>query len=299
VKHLACGPVRLRVCVVEQVADFAAELGEQLATLAFISRADGNATLTVAGRDRELAELRVRFCACRWELVGVMSREELEEREVPDDVLRVLDFMAWRASGWQGTAADLLAAVGAGGVTVAALPADFSRRDIKENSADDRKGFAMVDGTIEEKVHKSLVMDRELGGAFNARAAGAGVGFSEAVRWLCAQALAEWPNAAGAVMDEVRRVEWRLSGEIARISAVLARLESQHPDLLAAFEGGDDEERDPGRYYAYYGETDAEDDESAGDDPEEGETEWGGGFDAEEFDRESDERWEAKKNEWN
>lgn len=114
VKHLACGPVRLHVCVVEQVADFAAELGEQLAPLAFISRADGNATLTVAGRDRELAELRVRFRACRWELVGVTSREELEEREAPDDVLRVLDFMAWPASGWQGTATDLLAAVGAG-----------------------------------------------------------------------------------------------------------------------------------------------------------------------------------------
>lgn len=75
----------------------------------------------MAGRDRELAELRVRFRACRWELVGVTSREELEEREVPDDVLRVLDFMAWRASGWQGTATDLLAAVGAGGVTVAAF----------------------------------------------------------------------------------------------------------------------------------------------------------------------------------
>ena len=89
--------------------------------LSNVSRADGNATLTVAGRDREFAELRVRFRDCRWELVGVTSREELEEREVPDDVLRVLDFMAGRASGWQGTATELLEAVGAGGVTVAAF----------------------------------------------------------------------------------------------------------------------------------------------------------------------------------
>lgn len=30
---------------------------------------------------------------CEWELIEKTSKEELEEREVPDDVLRVLDFM--------------------------------------------------------------------------------------------------------------------------------------------------------------------------------------------------------------
>ena len=92
----------------------------------------------------------------------------------------------------------------------------------------------MADGMSEEKVHKSLVMGRELAGAINAWAAGAGVGFSEAVRRLCAQALAEWPDAAGAVVDEVRCVERRLLGELLRMSAALDRIESWHSDLLAA-----------------------------------------------------------------
>ncbi|MBQ9001455.1 MAG: hypothetical protein IJ087_06345 [Eggerthellaceae bacterium] len=157
----------------------------------------------------------------------------------------------------------------------------------------------MADGMSDEKVHKSLVMDRELAGAINAWAAGAGVGFSGAVRRLCAQALAEWPDAAGAVVDEVRCVERRLLGELLRMSAALARIESWRSDLLAAFEATDDDGEGAGCYYADYGDTDAEDDESEDDDPEEDEPEWGGGFDAGEFDREFDEWWEAKKNEWN
>lgn len=87
--------------------------------LSNVNRADGNATLTVAGRDREYMELKVRFRNCEWSLIEVTSREELEERDVPDDVLRTLDFMAGRACPWQGTATELLEAVGTDEVTVA------------------------------------------------------------------------------------------------------------------------------------------------------------------------------------
>lgn len=89
--------------------------------LSNVNRADGNATLSVAGRDREYMELKVRFRQCRWDLVEVTSKEELEERDVPDDVLRTVDFMAGRAAPWQGTATDLLEGIGAEGVSVAAF----------------------------------------------------------------------------------------------------------------------------------------------------------------------------------
>lgn len=152
----------------------------------------------------------------------------------------------------------------------------------------------MVESISGGKVHKSLVMDRELAGAIGAWAAAAGVGFSEAVRRLCAQALAEWPDAAGAVVEELRCAERRLSGELMNISAALASLESQHTDLLAAFAAIDDNDEGAEYYYADYCDSDAEDGEA-----EDDESEWGSSFDAEEFDREFDEWWETKKNEWN
>ena len=89
------------------------------AVSALLPRADGNATLSLTGRDREFLELKVRFRDCRWHLIEVTSREELEERDVPDDVLRTVDFMASQPGQWQGTATQLLGAVGADGASVA------------------------------------------------------------------------------------------------------------------------------------------------------------------------------------
>lgn len=87
--------------------------------LSNVNRADGSATLTVAGRDREFMELKLKFRNCRWGLVEVTSREELEERDVPDDVLQVLDFMSGCVDSWRGTATELLEAVGIEGVSAA------------------------------------------------------------------------------------------------------------------------------------------------------------------------------------
>lgn len=85
------------------------------------NRCDGNATLSITGRDIEFQELKLRFNNCRWELVEKTSKEELEEREIPDTVLRVLDFMATRVGGWSGTATELLEEIGMDDVSVAVL----------------------------------------------------------------------------------------------------------------------------------------------------------------------------------
>lgn len=83
------------------------------------NRIDGSGTLTVAGRDIEFQEFKLRFKDCRWELVEKTSVEELEERDVTDSVLRVIDFMALRPCQWQGTASKLMEESGVEGVSVA------------------------------------------------------------------------------------------------------------------------------------------------------------------------------------
>lgn len=69
---------------------------------------DGKATLSVTGRDVDLAEYKLAFRDCRWELIEQTSRDELEERDVPTAVLTVLDFMSNRAGNWEGTATQLI-----------------------------------------------------------------------------------------------------------------------------------------------------------------------------------------------
>ena len=83
---------------------------DQTMVLARVNRCDGSATLSVTGRDVEYAEYKLRFNNCRWEMVEKVSREELEERDVPPAVLTVLDFMSMRTMGWCGTATELIAA---------------------------------------------------------------------------------------------------------------------------------------------------------------------------------------------
>ncbi len=84
------------------------------------SRGSSSATLVATGRDVEHQELRLRFQSCRWELVGRVSQEEIEEREVPECVVAVLAF-ALSAERWSGTASALAEAVGVVGVSSAVL----------------------------------------------------------------------------------------------------------------------------------------------------------------------------------
>jgi hypothetical protein len=70
---------------------------------------DGSATLSIIGRDVELAEYKLSFRDCQWHFVDQTSQEELEERDVPACVISVLDFMAGRAGAWEGTSTQLIA----------------------------------------------------------------------------------------------------------------------------------------------------------------------------------------------
>ena len=84
--------------------------------LAKQGRASEYATLSLTGRDVEFQELKLRFNDCSWELVEKTSAEELAVREVPDCVLKVLDFMEGREGEWRGAAAALMAEAGVEGV---------------------------------------------------------------------------------------------------------------------------------------------------------------------------------------
>lgn len=85
---------------------------------------DGKATLSVTGRDVDLAEYKLEFIDCKWHLIGQTSREELREREVPGCVMSVLDFMATRPGAWEGTATQLIEDAG----LVDATPAVLAKR---------------------------------------------------------------------------------------------------------------------------------------------------------------------------
>lgn len=91
---------------------------------------DADAVLSVTGRDVELSEFRLAFRDCRWELVEQTSRAELEEREVPPDVLTVLDFMATRPGSWEGTATQLAAEAG-----ISDAPANVLAKHMNEHAS--------------------------------------------------------------------------------------------------------------------------------------------------------------------
>lgn len=84
------------------------------------SRGIGDATLTVTGRDVEFRELKLALRDCRWSLIERTSEEELEERNVPDCVLRVIEFMITAADEmWRGSVGELIEAAAVEDVTTA------------------------------------------------------------------------------------------------------------------------------------------------------------------------------------
>lgn len=84
------------------------------------SRGVGDATLTVTGRDVEFRELKLALRDCRWSLIERTSEEELEERDVPSCVLRVLEFINALGEGvWRGSVGELIEAAEISGITTA------------------------------------------------------------------------------------------------------------------------------------------------------------------------------------
>lgn len=73
------------------------------------SRCAGDATLTITGRDVEFRELKLTLKDCQWNLIERTSEEELEEREIPDCVLKVIEFiMSCNDNCWRGSIGQLI-----------------------------------------------------------------------------------------------------------------------------------------------------------------------------------------------
>lgn len=84
------------------------------------SRGVGDATLTVTGRDVEFRELKLALRDCRWNLIERTSEEELEERDVPDCVLKVVEFVTESINrSWNGSIGELMEAAAVDGATAA------------------------------------------------------------------------------------------------------------------------------------------------------------------------------------
>lgn len=84
------------------------------------SRGAGDATLTITGRDVEFRELKLALRDCRWNLIERTSEEELEERDIPDCVLKVVLFVMERdEQSWNGSVDGLMEAAEIEGVTAA------------------------------------------------------------------------------------------------------------------------------------------------------------------------------------
>lgn len=110
------------------------------------SRGVGDATLTVTGRDVEFRELKLALRDCRWNLIERTSEEELEEREIPDCVLRVVEFMTANANGlWCGSVGELIEAATVEGVTPVTLGKFLAQHSV----------FMRLRGVAHNKKHTS------------------------------------------------------------------------------------------------------------------------------------------------
>lgn len=110
------------------------------------SRGVGDATLTVTGRDVEFRELKLALRDCRWSLIERTSEEELEERDVPDCVLRVIEFMAESANAsWSGSIGELMNSVAIENVTAATFGKFLAQHSV----------FMRLRGIVYSKKHTS------------------------------------------------------------------------------------------------------------------------------------------------
>ena len=71
------------------------------------SRDDSVATLFVTGRDVEYQTFTLRFEECRWNLLGRSFQKELEMKNAPEIIYKVISFIN-KNGKWQGSATELL-----------------------------------------------------------------------------------------------------------------------------------------------------------------------------------------------
>lgn len=110
------------------------------------ARDTGDTTLTVTGRDVEFLELKLALRDCRWDFIERTSEEELEEREIPDRVLKVVEFMMKRGEqSWSGSIDCLIETVQVEDVTIATLGKFLAQHSV----------FMRLRGIIYSKKHTS------------------------------------------------------------------------------------------------------------------------------------------------
>lgn len=84
------------------------------------SRGAGDATHTIIGRDVEFRELKLTLRDCRWNLIERTNEEELEELDIPDCVLKAIEFIMKRdEQSWNGSVGGLMEAAEIENVTAA------------------------------------------------------------------------------------------------------------------------------------------------------------------------------------
>lgn len=75
------------------------------------SRDDSVATLFVTGRDVEYQTFTLRFEECRWNLIERSFQKELEMKNAPEIIYKVISFINNNDGKWQGSATELLNAL--------------------------------------------------------------------------------------------------------------------------------------------------------------------------------------------
>lgn len=110
------------------------------------SRGVGDATLTVTGRDVEFRELKLALRDCRWDPIERTSEKELEERNVPDCVLKVLEFMAVKDNkARRGSVGELIEEAGVEDVATATFDKFLAQHSV----------FLRLRGVVYSKKHTS------------------------------------------------------------------------------------------------------------------------------------------------
>ena len=110
------------------------------------SRGVGDATPTVTGRDVEFRELKLTLRDCRWNLIERTSEEELEERDVPDCVLKVIEFVSGSTNRlWSGSIGELMESAAIEGVSAAAFGKFLAQHSV----------FMRLRGVVYSKKHTS------------------------------------------------------------------------------------------------------------------------------------------------
>ena len=107
-----------------------------------LNRGDGSSILSFTGRDCGYTELKLLFHNCEWELVERTSQEELEEREVPKEVLATIVFIKNFGGVFEGSTTELFDAVGITGIT----PAAYGKRLAQHTSFMETRGVSLTKG---------------------------------------------------------------------------------------------------------------------------------------------------------